>query len=338
MTALPTISIIGLAGVVGPEVITVQELGERFDVPPERITHLTGITCLRVFPQGIDLEAVAADCARRVLEHCGLAFEDVSGVFGSSGPTTRTLLPTFTTLFARELGLANVPAHHIGLGCGGGIQALQMAYNQLVIDALAGRVSRYLVVCGDRFSRVLAPDDFYNGILFSDGVSVVLVTNEQDARGYTLSAIGTKSFLGPDTDIITIPNPHDERSDGVLPKYMMRGSGVFRFGATLLPELLALVGQETLPPEWYLIPHQANLRMLRALQKHADVPDAQIYTDGIRTVGNMIGAATLLGLEDALSRALLDPQSPVLLGAFGAELQVGAAALTPVDPLGILAA
>lgn len=118
----------------------------------------------------------------------------------------------------------------------------------------------------------------------------------------------------------------------------MEGSQVFEFGVEAYDDFLDLVGLRDLPRDGYLVPHQPNLRMLEAMIARAGLDAARVYVDGIRTIGNTSGAATFLGLADALRRGLTQGRDRVLLGAFGAELQVGAALLQPLgDPRAILA-
>jgi 3-oxoacyl-[acyl-carrier-protein] synthase-3 len=215
---------------------------------------------------------------------------------------------------------------------------MRNAYNQLVVDGLEGRVSYCLVVAGDQTSRILDPSLRQTGTLFGEGVSVALLTNAPSVdRGYEIVAIGTKSLLGDALESLRIRNPYAVPARDVRAFPLeMEGARVFDFASGVVPHFVALVGGQ-LPPDCYVVPHQANLRILEAMIARAGLAPNRVYVDGIRTIGNASTPAAMLGLEDALRRGLVGCDDPVLIGAFGAELQVGAALLQPIDPRRMIA-
>jgi 3-oxoacyl-[acyl-carrier-protein] synthase III len=325
-----------LHGVVGSARLGLEELSARYDLTPGKIESKTGVTGLCRLAEGESLVDLAQRCAEVVLAHAGVALGEVRGVFGSSNPTGEDLIPTFTATFAQALGLREVIVDHVGIGCCGGLQALRNAHNQLVVDGIEGRASHCLVVAADHTSRILDPDRRHTGTLFGEGVSVALLTNApRAAGGYRIAAIGTKSLLGDALHALRLRNPHAGHA-APLPKLEMDGRRVSAFGEGVFSHFLSLTGLRALPPGGYVVPHQPNLRMLEAMMTQAELDPAQVYLDGIRTVGNVSPAAALLGLEDALRRGLVGGSQPVLLGAFGAELQIGAALLVPGDGTRIL--
>ncbi|HEY4001177.1 MAG TPA: 3-oxoacyl-[acyl-carrier-protein] synthase III C-terminal domain-containing protein [Candidatus Xenobia bacterium] len=331
----PRVSLIALAGALGKVTVTLTDMASRYGLTTDQITAKTGVTGLRRLASDESLVELGADVARRVLAAHGVGLDQVRGVFGSSNPTAETLLPTFTALVANAVGLRNVIVDHVGVGCCGGLQAMRNACNQLIVDALAGRVSFYLLVVGDQTSRILDPQRKQTGTLFSEGVSVALLTNAPGVRhGYLVEAIGTKSLLGEALQSLRLRNPYA----GDVHPLEMEGAKVFEFGEHIFEHFLDLVGND-IPQNCYIVPHQSNLRMLEAMTRVAGLSPDQVYVDGTRTIGNTSPAAALLGLEDALRRGLVKAPVPVLLGAFGAELQVGAARLRSLgDPQRMLVA
>jgi 3-oxoacyl-[acyl-carrier-protein] synthase-3 len=325
------VTVVAVAGATGLGVLTVAELARRFDLAPEKIAEKTGTTVLRRFESAESIVAVARDLALRLLDENQLRKADIRGVFGSSNPTTEYLLPTFTAAVAHAIGLSHVIVDHVGIGCCGGIQAMRNAHNQLVVDALEGRTSHCLVVAGDQTSRILDPQRKQTGTLFGEGVAVALMSNSSDIdRGYVVRAIGTKSLLGDALWCLRLRNPYAAGAGGVALPLEMDGARVFDFAVNAVEHFLALIDEPAVPSDCYLIPHQPNLRLLEAMIARGGLDPHRVYVDGFRTVGNTSGAAPLLGLEDAVSRGLVSPTAPILLGAFGAELQVGAAMLDPI--------
>ncbi len=329
----PRVAIAALAGAVGEHTVTLADLAHRFDLAPDKIIAKTGVTGLRRLGANESLVGLARDVARRVLADAGLRPTDVRGVFGSSNPTGESLLPTFTASAANAIGLKNVIVDHVGIGCCGGLQAMRNAYNQIVVDALDGKVSHCLVVAGDQTSRILDPDRKQTGTLFGEGVAVMLLTSSPDVRdGYRVEALGTKSLLGDALESLRIANPFAPARAGQSCRLEMEGARIFDFGAGAYEHFVALVGG-SVPGDAWIIPHQPNLRMLEAMIARSGLDPRRVYVDGIRTIGNTSAPAAMLGLVDALDRGLVGADAPVLLGAFGAELQVGAALLRPIgDP------
>lgn len=334
----PRVALVGLVGVTGSRHLSCAELGARFDLDPAKIVEKTGVTGLQRLDRGESLIELARRAGSAVLERAGVPRRAVTAVFGSSNPTAEDLLPTFTAAAAHALGLSDVIVDHVGIGCCGGLQALRNAWNQLTVDALDGRVGHALVIAGDHTSRILDPRRRQTGTLFGEGVSVALLTNDPAARtGYAIDRVVTRSALGDALYALRLRNPYAQPPGAELPRLEMDGARVFDFGAAAAAGFLALLGLPAMPEACYLVPHQPNLRMLDALVERAGLDPARVYVDGIRTIGNTSAPAAMLGLEDALRRGCVDPAARVMLGAFGAELQVGAALLSPIDPLALVA-
>jgi 3-oxoacyl-[acyl-carrier-protein] synthase-3 len=221
---------------------------------------------------------------------------------------------------------------NIGMGCAGGVQALQATYNQLIADSAQGKTSYYLVVAGDHTSRMLDKSSWKTAILFSDGVTAAIVTNDATLKGgYTVERVASETYAGESVDVINLPNALALKEGEIRSCYQlhMRGRGVFEFGTRIAPRVKALSGIERFN-NVYIIPHQANIRMLNELVPAFDVRPDQLYTDGITRIGNISGAACFLGLEDIIANDdLRGDADTVLMCAFGAELQVAAAVLKP---------
>ncbi len=320
-----TISIVGIGTELGSEVRTAEELGKRFSLTADDVTSKTGVTQL-LFSK-ITLESLGFRAIKKIPQ---LDLSRVSGIFGSSNPTGTYLMPTPTAAIAAKLGLCPVIVDHIGLGCAGGLQALRNTYNQLAIDTLKNKISYYIVWAGDNTSLICEPGNEKTAFLFSEGAAALLVTNDPTVQmGYRIKTIDTKSLLGPKVYALSLENPYHFRG---TPKIEMQGGSLFRFGVEILPDMLGLVGLKKLDKDMYLIPHQANLRMLDAMIRRFKLDSDHVYTEGISTIGNTSPSAVFFGLEDALRRKLIPTGcDKIILGAFGAELQVGAVLLEPLE-------
>jgi 3-oxoacyl-[acyl-carrier-protein] synthase-3 len=324
------IKIVGLAHRLGSDVLDAATIETHFQRDAGTIAGLSGVSRLHRIAEGENLVSLACDAAREALDRAGCALSSVTGVFSSCNPTTDYLIPSLAPLVASGLGLTHLQACAIGMGCAGGVQALQAAWNQLTVDSMLGKTSTYLVVTGDHTSRMLDKESWKTAILFSDGVSVVVVTNDPSvAGGYVVERVASECYAGEHVDVINLPNAlaQAEGADKLSYLLQMRGRGVFEFGIKIAPRVRELSGIQDFG-DMYIIPHQANIRMLRELPRAFEVSEEQLYTDGITRIGNISGAACFLGLEDADRRGLVATGKQILLCAFGAELQVAVAVLT----------
>jgi 3-oxoacyl-[acyl-carrier-protein] synthase-3 len=323
------IRLLGSSHRLGSNTIDAESIENRFKRDPGTIAALSGVTRLHRIAPHESLVSLAADAAHDVLAKLGLSLAQVTGLFSSCNPTTDFLIPSLAPMVAAQLNLSHLLACNIGMGCAGGVQAFQAAYNQLVVDAHNGKVSYYLVVAGDHISRMIDHDSWKTAILFSDGVAVSVVTNDPAATGgWIVERVESECYAGENIEVINLPNVLAREQPGERPTYMlqMRGRGVFEFGTRVAPRVRELAGIESFE-ECYIVPHQANIRMIRELVPAFNIREDQLYMDGITTVGNISGAACFIGFEDALQRNLCPAASRVLLVAFGAELQVAVAVL-----------
>lgn|SRR3989338_442790 len=322
------ISLIGLNSGHGHEVKNAEEIANKFSKKSEDVFR-NGVTKLYFLSKQENLIDFTSQITSDLLQKLGIDLSKIKGVFGSNNQTADFLIPAFTACVSNKLGLRNVICDQVGLGCSGGLQALRNAYNQAVVDSMNGILGYYLVVVGDQLGRLLDPEDFGMSILFSEGSAVLVLTNRPDEEGgYKIEKIRTKSLLGKHLWALRIKNPYSNNL-GEIPKFEMNGLEVFQFAINTFPDILDLIGLQSIGNETYFIPHQANLRIIDKIIKNNELNPNNVYSDGIKTIGNVASASVFFGLHDALKRNLLDKNYKVVLGAFGAELQIGAALLLP---------
>lgn len=337
---MKTIFLAGIATKLGNEVVTVAQIADHFNIKVEEVTRKSGITTLRRFDHGQTLVATMAHTVHRLLNSVGVDVSKITGIFGSSSFTSATLMPSFTAHAAYEVGLRDVICDHVGLGCGGGLQAFKSAFNQLVVDASEGRVGRYIVVTGDDIRRILDPRDLNTNIFFSDGCAAVLLTNDPAlATGYEVEYARTMAVANGNYGMLEIRSPFSGSLSNPAAGYMtMDGPAILRFIEDVGFRFRALAAPRASQLDaGYFIPHQANFGGLSSsLISTMGLKRELVYTDGIRTVGNLLNSSTFFGLEDALKRCLFNRNLPVHLGAFGAEQQVGLVRLIPIRPQRII--
>lgn len=334
------IHLIGLATELGRVRIPMGDITRRFRIKPEIVTRKNGITALYAFDESQDVIDVAVRVCQRALQKLPKN-KKVSGIFGASNFTGPTLMPSFTATVAHKLKLRDVVCDHVGLGCAGGIQALRNAYNQLAVDSYHGKTTYYLIICGDQLNRIIDPESLNTSVFFSDGCAALLLTNDIDMEtGYGIEEVATMSLLNDDFGMLTIDNPFACRDQSKpLPWLEMKGKSVFDFAADMMVNVTKLIGPDSSRiKSGFLIPHQANLRLIEQITTKAGLTPERVYSNGVKTIGNLLNCSTFFGLDDVLRTGQLveSGSTDVFLLGFGAEQQVGIVWLKPVQPTEII--
>lgn len=329
----PEIYISGLATRLGSDVITAEELAERFAKPLRRITRQAGITKLHRFSKDESLVGLACDAAKEAIS--GQRMMD--GIYSSTAsPTTDLLMPGLARMVAHRLG-KDGRALSIGMGCAGGIQALESAYNQCLVDrTLENKDSNYLVIVGDQVSRNL-DGRWETAPLFSEGVAAIVVSNYEAVHStYKIENIFIGTVKAETEDLLSmrIENPMVKSPQGGPIIFEMDGERTARFAVEKVIPLVSApmrfgTSDGKLPDNCYIIPHQASGFILEHMIARNGLNPELVYTDGIREIGNVLGASVFFGLQDAERKGYIGDREVMLVG-FGAELAVGAAYLKRV--------
>lgn len=318
-------NLVGLSTRLGSKVVMPQEIADRFGKPLRRVERC-GISALHRFSGDESLEDFATDTTIEAVSKAGIYLRDIGGIYASvGGPNTEYLMPGLARVVGKKLEVKEIPMITLGMGCVGGIQVLQTAYNQLVLDSLEGRTGNYVIITGDHTSRCLDETSWETAPLFSDGVVSVVLSNQINNAPYSVVKVGSKTLDG-DIFSMKVLNP-STRQELKKATFEMNGEQVFSFATfDAYPAILRILGLTELPANCYFIPHQASALILEHIQGRNNIPQDRIYKDGIRTIGNLSGASVYFGLKDVLEKKLA-PNQDIILGAFGAELAVGAAYL-----------
>lgn len=312
---------IGLDVRGGSKGVKTLDIARAFD-KSERSVERCGTTTLSRLSDDESLEQLASDSATSSLEQSDISLENINGIYASvCCPTTQYLMPGLARVVGKSLGAKNIPMITMSMGCAGGVHAIQTAYNQLRLDEQEGETGSALVLIGDHISRALDKNSWDTAGIFSDGIASVVLSTDKKGK-YNLRAVKSMNLDG-DIQSMNILNPSENTADRKA-TFRMDGTKVFEFAyKETYPAIMNLLGLTSLPENCYFIPHQASGVVLKYLQKESKLRPDQIYTDGIGRFGNVTGASILFGLDDVLKRGLAQDRD-IILGAFGAELAVGA--------------
>ena len=295
------------------------ELAETVDTTDEWIVERTGIRSRYVAGDGETTATLAADACRQALERSGVAATDVDLIVLATATPDQTF-PSSATKVQSLLGITDCIAFDVHAVCTGFLYALSVA------DAMlrGGNSKRALVIGSETFSRILDWEDRTTCVLFGDGAGAVVLEAEEGDAGILstkLHADGRHNGLlyvdgGPSTT-------------GTVGKLRMKGREVFRHAvvnlADVLGEVLSEAGLTAADVDW-VVPHQANARILDATAKKLGLPPEKVVVTVDRHA-NTSAASVPLALDTAVRDGRIKRGDLLVLEAMGGGFTWGAAAL-----------
>ena len=294
------LKIAGVGYSIPDTVITNDDLTKLYDTSDEWIYSRTGIKERRVVSGEQNAVDLGLEAAQRALEKAKINPNDLDLIIAASSAPP-DLYPAIACHIQTRLGITTqIPAFDITAACTGLIYALNIAKAYIA----SGMYKTILLVATDNNSRLVNWEDRGTSILFGDGAGAMVVTASND---------------GVD-DIIAI----DIKADGSI---RMNGRGVYTFVAKVLPhyveQLIADAGMKAEDID-YLIPHQANIRIIQAVQERLGYSDDKVVTN-IKYYGNTSAASIPLALAESVEKGNVKLGSTAILCGFGAGMTWGGA-------------
>ena len=302
--------IAGTGGYLPARVVTNAELATRIDTSDEWVRTRTGICERRVAASEETTSDLALAAALPALGAAGIAPSDVDLIVVAT-TTPDMIFPSTACILQAKLGAHRGPAFDVQAVCSGFVYALAIADGMVK----SGAVRNALVVGAEIYSRILDWSDRGTCVLFGDGAgAVVLVPSE--APGIMSAHLHAD---GRYRDILSVPGTVAGGVVSGRPFLQMDGSAVFKFAVKVLAEVaqeaLAANHLSTDAIDW-LIPHQANIRIMDATMKKLGLP-AERMVSTVATHANTSAASIPLALDVAVRDGRIHPGQHVLLAGVG---------------------
>ena len=300
------------------KVLTNAELEKMVETSDEWITTRTGIKERRIASREQVTSDLAEKAARMALERASLKAEDIDLILVATN-TPDTIFPATACWLQRKLGIKETPAFDLEAGCTGFLYGLIVSEGLI----LGGVARRILLVGVDILSKVTNWEDRGTCVLFGDGAGAFILEESQDESGLISHFWGADGSLA---ELLILPgggtlHPGSEKTvEKKLHYITMKGNEVFkhavkRMGESAL-EALKRAGLEKEQVD-YLIPHQANLRIIDATGERLNLPKDKIVVN-IHKYGNMSVATIPVALHELEEEGKLQPGKIIVMVAFGA--------------------
>mgnify|MGYP006281192859 CR=1 FL=1 len=316
--------ITGTGSYLPERILTNQDLEALVDTSDDWITARTGIKERRIAADGETTADLAEQAARRALAAAGREAGDIDLIIVAT-TTPDQVFPSTACLLQGRLGIAGPPAFDVQAVCTGFIYGLATA-DQFIRN---GAARCALVVGAETMSRIVDWSDRGTCVLFGDGAGAAILEAEpDDQRGILSSHLhadgGQEALLTVPTGVSTGWRAGDP--EGTI---HMRGNEVFRVAVNTLgqvvEETLAANGLEHGEVDW-LVPHQANIRIIQATAKKLALSlDRVVVT--VDRHGNTSAASVPLALDEGVRDGRIRPGDLVLLEAFGGGFTWGSVLL-----------
>jgi 3-oxoacyl-[acyl-carrier-protein] synthase-3 len=313
--------ILGTGSFLPPRIVTNDEFAARLDTSDAWIRERTGIAQRHIADESQTASDLALEASRRALEAAGVAAEEIDLIVLATS-TPDFVFPSTACLLQAKLGIKGCPAFDVQAVCSGFVYALASADSFI----RGGMYKRALVVGAEVFSRILDWNDRGTCVLFGDGAgAVVLGAGERPGvHAAVLHADGSQAGM------LSVPGNVCGGKIIGSPFLQMNGQGVFKYAVRVLDEVaretMAAAGMDLSQVDW-LIPHQANVRILEATARKLGLPQERLVVT-VDHHGNTSAASVPLALDEWVRAGRIRPGHRVLMQGVGGGFTWGAALVT----------
>ncbi|GFE96370.1 MULTISPECIES: beta-ketoacyl-ACP synthase III [unclassified Gluconobacter] len=308
----------GVGGYLPRTIVTNDDLAQKIETSDEWIRTRTGITQRHIVSGDETTASMAAEAARQALEQAGVSADEVDAILVATS-TPDQVFPAVATQVQALLGITRGFGFDISAACSGFVYALASA-NSFIQSGLAKKV---LVIGSEVFSRLLDWNDRTTCVLFGDGAGAVLLeAGAEEGEGVLSTHLHSDGRSG---DILYVDGAVG--CAGTTQHLKMLGREVFRHAVVKLSQAVDealeannLTGQDI---QW-LVPHQANLRIIDGMAKKLALPADRVVVTVDRHA-NTSAASIPLALNEAVRDGRIQKGDLVLMEALGGGLTWGSA-------------
>ena len=309
----------GVGSALPREKVTNEQLAARVDTSDAWIVERTGIRNRHIAADDETTASLATDAARRALENAGVGAAEIDLIVLATATPDQTF-PSSATKVQAALGIDDCIAFDVHAVCTGFLYALSVADSML----RSGNARKALVIGAETFSRILDWEDRATCVLFGDGAGALVLSAEDTDGGILATKLHAD---GRHNDLLFVDG--GPSTTGTVGKLRMKGREVFRHAvvnlADVLNEVLEAAGLTAADVDW-VVPHQANARILDATARKLGLPADKIVIT-VDQHANTSAASVPLAFDTAVKDGRIKRGDVIVLEAMGGGFTWGAAAL-----------
>jgi len=309
--------ITGTGAYVPKKVITNHDLEKMVETSDEWIMERTGIKERRVVEKGQSTSDLAYEASKKALKAANLGANELDLILVAS-MTPDTIMPSLGCVLQDKLGAKHAAAFDIAAACSGFIYGLSVA-NAFIKSETYKNI---LVVGAEVLSRFVDWEDRTTCVLFGDGAGAVVIQRHAGKRGILSTHLHSDGSIA---NLLYVPAggslhpPSEETVQKKMHYIKMKGNETFKVAVRALEEVVqeALAHNKVKPEEIdYLVPHQANLRIIQAMAKRLNMPMEKVVVT-VQKYGNTSAASIPMALDEAVRDGRIKENDLLLFEAFG---------------------
>ena len=310
--------IIGTGKYLPDRILSNLDLEKTLDTSDEWIRSRTGIEQRHIAAENQSTSDLAYEASCIAIDDAGLSPHDIDLILVGTA-TPDLIFPNVACLVQKKLGIRGAAAFYLEAACSGFVYALTTADHFI----RSGQASRALVIGAECMSRIVDWTDRETCVLFGDGAGAVVLEggDEPGIIGSKLAADGSRCDLLRASTGITDTENKDES-----PTIQMKGNEVFKLAVKTLGNIVDEVLEENQLKkdeiDW-LVPHQANFRIIQATARRLDMPMERVVLT-VQNHGNTSAASVPMALDTAVRDGRIQRGHLLLLEAFGGGFTWGA--------------
>ncbi|CDQ21035.1 3-oxoacyl-[acyl-carrier-protein] synthase III [Halobacillus karajensis] len=303
---------LGVGHFAPEKVLTNKDLEKIVDTSDEWIRTRTGIEERRIASEDMDTSDMALRAAEEALKDANLEAKDLDMIMVAT-VTPDTPFPSVATMLQHRLGANKVAAMDLSAACAGFMYGVIAAKQFIETNAY----KNILVVGVEKLSKITDWSDRNTCVLFGDGAGAAVIGPVSEGKGILSFELGSDGTGGPHL----YQTPEDT--------LFMNGREVFKFAVRQMPESSVNVVKKIGLSEQdvdYLVPHQANIRIMEAARQRLGIPEEKMST-AVKRYGNTSSASIPIALSEDVKAGKIKENDLVVLVGFGGGLTWGAVAL-----------
>jgi 3-oxoacyl-[acyl-carrier-protein] synthase-3 len=278
--------ILGVGRALGSRVVTNHDLEKVLDTDDAWVVERTGIKERHFVSEDENCATLAADASKAALAHAGLEGDEIDLILCATS-TAPESMPSVACLVGEAIGAPGVGAMDISAACTGYSYAASVAHSMLK----SGAAHRVLLIGADAMTTIVDQKDRSTAVLFGDGAGAVVLESGSGESGFVDHILGADGRMAP---LGHAGHP------GTQHKLYQNGREVFKFAVRIFPEMTAelLTRNDVSPDEvQYVIPHQANARIIQAAIRKMKIPEERVVMN-LDRFGNTSAASIPISYPD----------------------------------------
>ncbi|CAH2212870.1 beta-ketoacyl-acyl carrier protein synthase III 1 [Tepidibacter aestuarii] len=320
MNKLKRAGILATGSYVPEKIMTNSDLEKIVDTTDEWISSRTGIKKRRIVEDDMATSDIATLAAKKAMESSGITAEEIDLIIVAT-VTPDMSFPSTACIVQKNIGAINASAFDLEAGCSGFVYALSVGKNFIE----TGMYKKVLVIGAEALSKILDWTDRNTCVLFGDGAGAAILGEVDENEGILSTYLGADGASG---ECLKMPGggsriPASEQTLNDRLHYIkMEGSEVFKFAVRVMADsakksiAIAGLNEEDID---YIVPHQANIRIIQSSAKRLKMPMEKIYVN-LHEYGNMSAASIPVALDEAYRKGNIKKGDKIVLVGFGAGL------------------